>query len=95
MEIDSSPKRPKIGSIATSFIEEDDKAKDNKMDATTKLLTNGWGELKTPTPNVQRELDRARTERDTFYMKYDIDKILHKLLAGTMHGFHAESDADY
>jgi hypothetical protein len=45
-------------------------------------LTGGRGALDTPTPNVDREADRARVERDTFYMRYNIDDILDKLLAG-------------
>lgn len=46
-------------------------------------LTNGRGPLETPTPNVQREADRAKIERDTFFLRFDIDQILAKLLAGT------------
>lgn len=40
------------------------------------------GKLETAVPNVDREEHRAVIERDNFYLKYNIDTILNKLLAG-------------
>jgi hypothetical protein len=40
------------------------------------------GKLETAVPNVDREEQRAVIERDNFYLKYNIDTILNKLLAG-------------
>lgn len=51
-------------------------------DSRVLALTNKRGPLETATPNVDREADRARVERDTFYMRYNIDDILEKLLSG-------------
>lgn len=43
------------------------------------------GPLETPTPNVDKEEHRAIIERDNYYLKYNIDTILKKLLAGMEH----------
>lgn len=44
------------------------------------------GTLEAATPNVDREEHRAVAERDNFFLKYNIDTILNKLLAGEQIG---------